>query len=558
METKEQKNKNKGKKAYLTFMTLALAITMFISSSITLAFFGSSAKGSATIKMGNAVEVDSATIVESPQLYVYPSQMVDIDATATVKSPGQEGGETDAILRAKVNSSTGLTSVAVVSEVTVNGKKAYWKDNGDGYIYLVTEKNGNVLFTIETTLTGVEVPMQISVMVPSDLDNDDAGTQYTVVLVFCAVQARIYDNTGLTVITNTIDSTKSIFDQVEGVAVQAGGLKRIVGNSVQYGTPTPNSPSEIQSVGDRTKNLYNKATITEGKNLNANTGALYNSETRSVSDYIPIVAGQTYHVDYGAGYQSYINQGSSPYGTLYNSDFTFSSEIKTTRTTTGFYFTPAITGYARVNCYIGMEDYLQVELGSTATSYEPYGYKIPVKVDNVQYNIYLDEPLRKVGNYADYIDFETSQVVRQVKKSEINGDSIFGKFSNVTTYSAFYMDFSADMITYAQNGKVDLEVLSNKFEYHNCGGANVNTSWTNQYQLGGSLASTYTRICFTLPNTITDTASAKLWLRDNPISIYYPLATPISTNIDLDHIPNDTDAVYSVPTQIQATIIVNE
>ena len=44
--------------------------------------------------------------------------------------------------------------------------------------------------------------------------------------------------------------------------------------------------------------------------------------------------------------------------------------------------------------------------GDTApTSYEPYGYKIPVVCGGTTTNIYLDEPLAKSGNNADYIDY---------------------------------------------------------------------------------------------------------------------------------------------------------
>ena len=48
-----------------------------------------------------------------------------------------------------------------------------------------------------------------------------------------------------------------------------------------------------------------------------------------------------------------------------------------------------------------------LELGTTATEYEPY--RVPVTA-----NIYLDEPLRKIGDYADYIDFKGQRVVRKV------------------------------------------------------------------------------------------------------------------------------------------------
>ena len=48
-------------------------------------------------------------------------------------------------------------------------------------------------------------------------------------------------------------------------------------------------------------------------------------------------------------------------------------------------------------------------------------YKIPVKVSNgkeeIVTNIYLDEPLRKIGEYADYLDFTTGKVIRKIEKS---------------------------------------------------------------------------------------------------------------------------------------------
>ena len=49
---------------------------------------------------------------------------------------------------------------------------------------------------------------------------------------------------------------------------------------------------------------------------------------------------------------------------------------------------------------------IMIVSGNTApTSYEPYGYKIPVVCGGTTTNIYLDEPLAKSGNNADYIDY---------------------------------------------------------------------------------------------------------------------------------------------------------
>lgn len=55
---------------------------------------------------------------------------------------------------------------------------------------------------------------------------------------------------------------------------------------------------------------------------------------------------------------------------------------------------------------------IQIEEGTVATDYEPY-------VEPVTTNIYLDEPLRKIGDYADYIDFKNSKVVRKNKEVDL-------------------------------------------------------------------------------------------------------------------------------------------
>ena len=54
---------------------------------------------------------------------------------------------------------------------------------------------------------------------------------------------------------------------------------------------------------------------------------------------------------------------------------------------------------------------LQIEEGTHTTEYEPY-------VEPVTTNIYLDEPLRKIVEYADYIDFKNQKLVRYVEKLE--------------------------------------------------------------------------------------------------------------------------------------------
>lgn len=47
--------------------------------------------------------------------------------------------------------------------------------------------------------------------------------------------------------------------------------------------------------------------------------------------------------------------------------------------------------------------------GNTVEEYEPY-------IEPTKTSIYLKEPIRKIGDYSDYIDFENKKVVRNIKK----------------------------------------------------------------------------------------------------------------------------------------------
>ena len=66
-----------------------------------------------------------------------------------------------------------------------------------------------------------------------------------------------------------------------------------------------------------------------------------------------------------------------------------------------------------------------------------YGkYKIPVIVGNTTTNIYLDEPLRKVGDYSDYIDFKNQKVFRNVIVNDDTGTQTIENSYTGTTDSS--------------------------------------------------------------------------------------------------------------------------
>lgn len=228
---------------------------------------------------------------------------------------------------------------------------------------------------------------------------------------------------------------------------------------------------------------------------------------------------------------------------------------------------------------------VQFELGSEATSYEPYvggipspnpgsmqkirtvgdlitdtndsnygKYKIPIKVtdasnESTTYNIYLDEPLRKVGDYADYIDFTNKKLVRKVAVGTITSTSNLGKIDSVTDYSVFYIQNNS-LLNYYEGMPINTSLMSPTFKYHAAGEANTNGNWSNNYQISSVITSTDKRIVFTLPNSITDVNSAKEWLQSNQVEYYYPVSNQTEQTIELPDMPSSSgETTYTIDTE---------
>lgn len=183
-------------------------------------------------------------------------------------------------------------------------------------------------------------------------------------------------------------------------------------------TPTPDTPVEIQSVGDKTKNLLNMGKYTQNKNYGID-------DTTGEIKYIP---GRTVVIDYieVKSNTNYVFSGKA-LNTTYKQLYIYAyDDLKNFIGKIGGGYVDKIKFTTSENCkyirfYYEKIENLQLEEGDTATEYEPYGYKIPIKVNENITNIYLDEPLRKIGNYADYIDFVNKKVVRNVKVVDDTG-----------------------------------------------------------------------------------------------------------------------------------------
>lgn len=174
----------------------------------------------------------------------------------------------------------------------------------------------------------------------------------------------------------------------------------LVGNAVQDGTPNPETPVEVQGVGEKTGNLFDisgsiaisggtiavegtKITFTTTDNCYGVTLA-QNIQLKPNTAYTVSYRSVTFDGSYGGSYGLRVNcdgiWGSMEYGKTYCN------------------FTTGDVGVVTINYYVGMpyqgeigkllvlEEPMLVKGSYTAETmppYEPYGYKVPVEVSGI-------------------------------------------------------------------------------------------------------------------------------------------------------------------------------
>ena len=214
---------------------------------------------------------------------------------------------------------------------------------------------------------------------------------------------------------------------------------KIYGNSMQDGTPTTDSPVEIQSVGDKSKNLFDIADFAVKSNysnaatfdkVSVNGNSITISNASSVSIRLKNTKLYQYlkpNTKYTVNYKRKVVEGTESNTTGYicllpnvGSGYNFCYKtVPITRTTPSDLSSyTLLTIYGGANCTVTFSDII-IKEDDGNTKYEPYGYKIPITVDEETYNIYLDEPIQKMGSYADYIDFINRKVIKKNKKATV-------------------------------------------------------------------------------------------------------------------------------------------
>ena len=241
---------------------------------------------------------------------------------------------------------------------------------------------------------------------------------------------------------------------------------KIYGNSVQNGTPTPDNPIEVQSVGelvtDEADSNYGKYKIpvtTKGVNLWDKSNYLESTTRDTVlhdlypTDYSFIKKGETITVsatifvaenDTRTGTRLYIETIGTDNKAYGNKKAFYNAKGEETKVCLT-YTIPEIDvdiGWLRIrfidyssnteNVWDAYVKDIQIEKGDTASDYEPY-------IEPVTTNIFLDEPLRKLGDYADYIDFKENKVVRRNKEVIPKPEDITYAYKSYASRYGYYI-----------------------------------------------------------------------------------------------------------------------
>lgn len=149
---------------------------------------------------------------------------------------------------------------------------------------------------------------------------------------------------------------------------------------------------------------------------------------------------------------------------------------------------------------------IQVEYGTTATPYEPYTEQ------TVQ--IALDEPLRGIGEYKDAITKDGA--VRKIKRAVFDGseDEKWGLSREHENHINFAL-----VIKGAITVNTGIRTMMDKFKYF---GAIWNSDLLGQDMFGATLR-------INMPKTLaTDLQTFKTWLSQNPLTVDYVLAEPVT------------------------------
>lgn len=187
--------------------------------------------------------------------------------------------------------------------------------------------------------------------------------------------------------------------------------------------------------------------------------------------------------------------------------FEFTSEANKTIESIYFSYSTETTAYIKN---------FQLEESSTATPYVPYF--------NETANIILNEPLRKIGDYADYIDFKNQKVVRNIQERYVRQIAS----SNWTKSSSYPGGFYTGKGSVSPQGKWDRQT---QFGFL-CNYA-PSVKSVDEYSVGTCFEDGSYNFRFFNSTTMPTIADWVNYINTHDVKMYYVATSPVIESIAL-------------------------
>lgn len=309
-------------------------------------------------------------------------------------------------------------------------------------------------------------------------------------------------------------------------------------------SPNPDYPQQVQTVtGEQTiricgLNIYDKSKDLVGYALTDN-GVETALPAWHISDYIPVVGGETYTVT------GMTTPGRTARTCYYDSAKNLIEAVS--QQTSPYTITPPSgSAYVRLSIYntaqIADSNTLQIELGSTAHNYEAYsGADYPINLGSIE--------LCKLGTYQDYIyksgsDWKVHKAIGAITVDGSEGWAYSGdnKF-NANNISGMAMPINASVVSYC---RTHVGVLS-------AASGSAFNPLVEGIPYAADVHQTATMVRFK-DIRFTTTTELKSWLSQNNTTIYYVVATATDTTITDTNLISQLEAVRNATLEASNTI----
>lgn len=305
---------------------------------------------------------------------------------------------------------------------------------------------------------------------------------------------------------------------------------------VQASVPTPSQPVQPQECGDRTANILKitgtesatgiSATMTDDGNGATINGTAEGATRLPTLSAIYLTAGTYTLIGCPKGKGITLDVRVLGGGTQISGSVDSGNGSVFTITTDGNYRV-----CARVPQGVTVDNltiYPMVTSGSVIpvipAEYEPYGYKIPIACGGATSTIYLSEPLRKIGDYADTVNSDGT-VTRMIKQDIFTGTETDWALESINSYGiANFRHLPSGRKTGS-----DVSALCTHFARQT---TSIGNTKTEGFYLGGQ-GHVYIRINSTTASTVETFTN---WLKsqsdvNTPVTFWYPLATPTAETV---------------------------